>query len=420
MGLEGSAFSFLSDPIILQILYYILPNELLSTIPYVCKDFWRLSDHPSLWSNLLRHYFPHRSTTAHTNIIQWKRVFHIQRQINTEGLVCFHSKLSYRDDILGIPLTFSKNPNTGKIDKISTTMDLISYEAFQECGVRKTVWKQSFTHWMPLFISDEHIQRAFPDLEQSITNILSGGKKPFAPSMVFDVFPQLMNTMVVSIMSGDTHASLVALEGYCAFHRMLLLFAERYPEVRKRANETAFHFIQSENNRTKDVVPSLGDFLPTLTIADRVSWNQVSIPYLQENFDRNALWTIKKYPGLARVSNDDSVEHHRLKKTFEATIISMRLLMFHVYFFTHIARPAGVSIPEVITHYDLFFSRPSSPMKDALQQKCKEILQQTHTWDHFFQGIGMKPPTPLYLTRWLKQAVRNSERKGYHGNRGYR
>lgn len=65
------------------------------------------------------------------------------------------------------------------------------------------------------------------------------------------------------------------------------------------------------------------------------------MPYLSENFDRNALWTIKKYPALADVSNSSTYDVQRMLKTFDATQVSMKLLMFHVYFFTNVARPEG-------------------------------------------------------------------------------
>jgi hypothetical protein len=160
------------------------------------------------------------------------------------------------------------------------------------------------------------------------------------------------------------------------------------------------------------------------------------MPYLSENFDRNALWTIKKYPGLADVSNSTTYDLQRMLKTFDATQVSMKLLMFHVYFFTNVARPegkkrkrkpssrnlflmyflffpSGVSLADVARNYDTLYGCPSSAMKEELQRKCKQI-QSTKTWDEFFVGIGMKPLDGGALTQWLKTAMRNSAKKGYH------
>jgi len=112
--------------------------------------------------------------------------------------------------------------------------------------------------------------------------------------MVLEIIPKLMNTMVVSLMNGNIHASIVALEGYCSFHRLLLYFIQLYPDLKNKINKLALEFCKSDSNRIKSVIPSLGEFLPLLTVSDAVTWHNVCKPYLEENFDRNALWTIKK------------------------------------------------------------------------------------------------------------------------------
>jgi hypothetical protein len=88
---------------------------------------------------------------------------------------------------------------------------------------------------------------------------------------------------------------------------------------------------------------------------------------------RNALWTIKKYPEMASIEGDQ-VNWNRINRTFDATQVSIRLLMFHVYFFTNVARPAGISLEQVAANYDAFYGRPSTQMKETLQAKCKQIL----------------------------------------------
>jgi hypothetical protein len=44
------------------------------------------------------------------------------------------------------------------------------------------------------------------------------------------------------------------------------------------------------------VVPALGEFLPLLLITE-TSWKDIAEVYLDEHFDRNALWIVKKHPG---------------------------------------------------------------------------------------------------------------------------
>ncbi len=68
-----------------------------------------------------------------------------------------------------------------------------------------------------------------------------------------------MNTMVVNVMSGALHASIAALEGYCAFHRLLLFFVRRFPDLRRRVNGIVKEFCAREENRHKTQCPNLGE-----------------------------------------------------------------------------------------------------------------------------------------------------------------
>jgi hypothetical protein len=97
----------------------------------------------------------------------------------------------------------------------------------------------------------------------------------------------------------------------------------------------------------------------------------------------------------------------------EATLVSQRLLAFHVYFYRHFARPEGVSLSEIADNYDRFYGRPSNEMKMNLQRKIFEILKIT-TWPMFFHAIGMQLPTQDRLTHWLINSVTSSLKKGYH------
>lgn len=44
--------------------------------------------------------------------------------------------------------------------------------------------------------------------------------------------------------------------------------------------------MRNEENRHKEVMPSLGEFLPLLTVSNKVNWKEACMPYLYENFDR--------------------------------------------------------------------------------------------------------------------------------------
>jgi hypothetical protein len=46
----------------------------------------------------------------------------------------------------------------------------LSSEAFFEHKVRKTVWKEEFTNWLPLYITQDHFERAIPYIEKTLVS----------------------------------------------------------------------------------------------------------------------------------------------------------------------------------------------------------------------------------------------------------
>src|SRR5688500_18598372 len=68
-------------------------------------------------------------------------------------LRCFHTKASFDEDVLGIPLEFTINPRTDALDYIYSSMDILSASPFYKERVRKSVCKEKFTHCLPLYIT---------------------------------------------------------------------------------------------------------------------------------------------------------------------------------------------------------------------------------------------------------------------------
>ena len=409
-GLQGSLFVFLPESLISKIFSFVDVQSLVR-VSSACRAFYHIGNSESIWGDTRKRYL---GSSAFKSVSNSK--FSLAREVLVvrSQLFCFHTRKTFTEDTLGIPISFERNPRTRQIQYIHTTLDSLSREAFQEDKVRKSVWKRPFTHWLPLYISPQHFKRSQKNFGKTIAALCDATS--YRPDMVLEVMPKLMNTMVVSVMSGETHASIVALEGYCAFHHILLKVMATNPSLVARVEGKVAEFIRHERSRTKNETPSLGDFIPLLAVSEKYSWEDVRSAYVQENLDRNALWVIKKFP---RFRNPDrgyvqgSVNKDRLDKTFEANLTSLRLLMFHVHFLTKIVRPGKCSLSQVTSHYDLFLGRPTLQMKEDLQEHCKKILAVT-SWPQFFAMIGMKPPSPAAVSFVLNQAVVNSKKKGYH------
>ncbi len=67
------------------------------------------------------------------------------------------------------------------------------------------------------------------------------------------------------------------------------------------------------------------------------------------------------------------VDKYRLLKTFEASQVSMRLILFHAYFLNTIAKPKGRTVSLVRRVLDACYGRPSPRMKVLLQKRTKEL-----------------------------------------------
>src|SRR5690242_16664518 len=135
---------------------------------------------------------------------------------------------------------------------------------------------------MPLYINKAHGKKIGPYFRKAISQIHTQGRgAEFDPMMALNILTKLMNTMVVNVMQGKLHgnrifhychhshckASIKSLEGYSAFHRLLIKLVSEFPSVLNSANETIAKFIKSEKNRSKSSISALGEFLPLLTIA---------------------------------------------------------------------------------------------------------------------------------------------------------
>ena len=148
-----------------------LSTAQVSRVSQVSTDFHKVAESGILWRELFSKHYPKSKLTA-GNIADWKYVFMREVDHIVDELVCYHTKHTFEEDVLGIPINFSVNPKTEKVDYVSSSLDILSLTAFNKHQVRISPYKQPFTHFLPLYISEDHFQRALPDIKVYTSSLL--------------------------------------------------------------------------------------------------------------------------------------------------------------------------------------------------------------------------------------------------------
>jgi len=365
------------------------------------------------------------------------------------------TQASYSEEVLGVGVNLEhydgQRDNPDKLAYVHTTLDLIGETAVGHLKVRKNVWKLPFTHWIPLYLDPTHGETSrFRDLLKASLGSICGSRErgqahvEFSPDMALTLFLKMMNTLVVSMMKGHLHESIVALDGYAACVHILLAMMRWYPSLRTIVDDRIARFLVGERGRNKYQCRSLGEWLPLLVLTDKYEWKDVANDYLEENFDRNAKWVLKEHPHLLGVADryrqqartkraagkDDKAKRPVRRQLMSIwsrdTRVSQHLLMFHVAFLRifRLYGPTGerraslrqLTTAELFEQLNACFGRPSAGMQMMLQRSVKAI-RRVDDWDVMFHRVGLTPPSKQYLTQWLVQSIHNSERRRYHYRR---
>jgi len=291
-------------------------------------------------------------------------------------LCCFHSKerFSAPGVCLGVGLRLLEGHRSGELKDVATPFDLISEAAFTRDKVRLSVWKEPFTHFLPLAIDARHFSRSLPYLQRLTKQVFGERAKT---THLLDLLAAAMNSMVVQLFAATTdgttpplHASEVALDGYCAFHHLLLSCAERWPDIRAEADRRVRSFLASERGRHKDSTPDLGRLLVALTLSCK-GWSALCYPFLREMLARNVRWVLQKKPFLASTRAQGRAQH-----TFEASLTGNRLVAFQIFFLNLVGRPASASGPhDVLASYERRLGKPTATQRAQLQAMAKRTLR---------------------------------------------
>ncbi|KAJ3065957.1 hypothetical protein HDU98_010699 [Podochytrium sp. JEL0797] len=400
----------------------LLPVKSILVLSQTCKFFGTATEDGFLWKHLY-HSLDSKVSMKGASLGDWKHVYRVQMTGVVEDLRCFHRKVGFKDAVLGIPIDFTVNPVKGTVDYIHSTMDLLSHAAYREDQVRKTVWSETFTEWMPVYLSYDHFQRGLPLLKKSLVrlspHIKSNG---FDPVMVLEVLPKLMNTQIVLLADNGLHNSDAFLTNYFQIHRLFVAMVYEFPQLKTLILKRVQAFAKDPSARTKSAVASLGDLIPLVAVLpDPMKvWKSVGPLFLKESMERNVLWACRSSPKLAKLEAlpVGGEEPERIKDTFEGSATALKLWATHVSLFKAISSYGSTN--KLAKTHDLFYGRPTNPFLASLKADVTAVLgttsfEQILPLYHLPQLPFLKSTySPAKLTHALRQCVQESLRKGYH------
>ncbi|KAJ5074657.1 ynein regulatory complex subunit 5 [Anaeramoeba ignava] len=341
--------------------------------------------------------------------------------LQKQQLRCFFTRQTFEEDAIGVGLNFIRNPRSNDISSINCFFDYLSLRAFMNMKVRESPSGGPFTHWMPLIINENNMNKAMHLAERALSLIVAGTSSRFEESFVLAVIPKLMNTMVTNVMKGSIHGSIKDLQGYCAIHHLFLAFCSKYPGIVEEARNRIENFIKNPKKREKDATPSLGDFLSLLSITG-TPWEQIRDFYLEESRDRQIYWIIRKFPWIQQlelIKNGTTTKFSKndvIEKSFEASAIGNKFLLFHIHFLKDIAHSIKpkFSVENALVQYNKNNGFPTLENEEIFVQKIK-LIKNISNYDQFFSALGIEKPKDVF--EYISEGLNGSREKGYHGER---
>ncbi|KAK3316584.1 hypothetical protein B0H66DRAFT_299083 [Apodospora peruviana] len=393
-----------------------LPDEVLLQI-IDSLDFEELTKFARSWNRLSR-------LIADFNVIR------------TRELQCFVLKENFLNQKLGVGVHVA-GQGRGRLE---SEFDLLSKKAYRDYKIRLSVHGMDFEHWLPLPISQGHWRRVRGDADDALSKLSTAARLGDNASVLYAFMNDIVARLNADLELGKgsyranksslRHASEKAIESYIhLFHLLICLAtAPAGQSIVADANRMINTFMSGRTSKTD--IPNLGNLLIALLISDIEPTEALMKAIVTEAITRNVVWLLDhRGAGMAELGylEKDDVSHYRLKKTFEGSRVSYRILMFS-QLFRRTARPSPAETipagsPEVPRNKkslaqirDELFSRHGSPPAGSAAHLAAEVrrLQQVDDFPSFLREMGVPIPSPSVFTSVLRDTMKASFAKGYH------
>lgn len=292
----------------------------------------------------------------------------------------------------------------------SSPCEYLSRSAYTNC-TRRGSKNQPFEYWIPILITGPYSGKFMEQLNRALETITAANSRLFPRdtppyARLFKLCSSVMNNLVVEIKKNhdDITANDKLINGYVAFYRLLISYAEVDSRMVRYCNKAIREFLASPANRVKKVVSNLGELLIHLTIADEYDWNDLADAFMEESDARNVKWCLDTAYGSEL--GDEKFLRGRSKQVLHLTRGSRKLIMYQVRF----SEIVKTLTPAVLnSNYGL----APDDIRDELNNICDMV--RTGTWDAFFAWVRMPLVPDDVRDRQLFAALKWSKEVGYHG-----
>ncbi|KAJ7529409.1 hypothetical protein O6H91_15G048400 [Diphasiastrum complanatum] len=138
----------------------------LCLLSMTCKGINMACEDGDLWKELMRRHFPRTSPPIQT-LQDWKNTYTWEQSKLLGRLQCFYTKRTIKEDILGFPVGFTRDPENYSIDQMTISFNLMSAKAFFKHKIRVIENDMKISFLLPLYINEDHFDRSTPLLKRT-------------------------------------------------------------------------------------------------------------------------------------------------------------------------------------------------------------------------------------------------------------
>ena len=132
----------------------------------------------------------------------------------------------------------------------------------------KAANNQYYNNWLPIYVNEDHYKKNLDTIKNAIKAIKNEAQ--FQPEQIFDIFPIILNKMIIGIFNGKSIISTSYITSY--FHYVLLfkrLCKEYKDEYDFYVNKKLNLITMNDYEVNKKIVPDIGDFFMLIFLSNK-------------------------------------------------------------------------------------------------------------------------------------------------------